>query len=305
MLDAQTHRLRPLQGVPGAAVLGPSLDLGTDIAAAVLPPRQDYALALTGDNQDVQVVHFTASGPTLAPIEGVGAAPDRMVLSPSGAAAGFYRQASGMVQVVTGLPDAPVLARELAVAGADQDLAALAINDDGQILAVGLEDATNLLLWRPGGNTTVPLPDRIRAIAFRPHTRDVAVATANNQVLLLADLSGQSQPAVVAGSDEGVAAPVALAFSGDGQKLFTANSDPGSVTISDLAQRAASILTCNCSPSGLARLKGTAVFRLTEAHDPLLLLDGTTNLSRILFVPPDPPAAVLADAGANAQEAGQ
>jgi hypothetical protein len=303
-LDSQTHQLRPLQGIPGAAVLGQPLDLGTDILAAASSPRQDYALVLTGDNRDVRLLRFSVAGVTWNQVDGVGAAPDQVRLSPSGSAAALYHQATGAVQIVAGLPDSPALVREVAVAGAGQRLAALAISDDGQVVAVGLEDSATLLIWGAGSTASVPLAGNVRGLAFRPRTQDAAVVTANNQVFLLADITSQPQPTLVAGSDEGISAPVAIAFSSNGQKLFTANSDPGGVTISDLAQGTASVLTCDCSPSGLAGLKGTAVFRLTEARDPLLLFDGTTSPSRILFVPLDQPAATPA-ASADAQGIGQ
>lgn len=306
VLDSSAHRLRPLLGVPGAAVMGQPLDIDMDIADAALSPRQDYALVLTGNSRDVQLLRLSSGSASLAPIAGVVSAPDRISLSPTGSAAALYCQTTGTVQIVTGLPDAPVLAWEIAVAAGGQQVTALAISDDGRVLAAGLDGAAALLLWTPDGSTaSVQLAQGIRAIAFRPRTQDAAAATANNQLFLLADITHNSQPLLAAGADEGIAGPVALAFSSDGQRLFAANSDSGAITTSDLAQGITSTLDCHCQPTGLDRLRGSAVFRLTEAQSSLLLFDGSTNPSRILFVPPDQTAGASALNAPDSQRIGQ
>jgi len=46
-------------------------------------------------------------------------------------------------------------------------------------------------------------------------------------------------------------------------------------------------LSCQCTPTGLDRLAGTDVFRLTEpSTGPMWVLDAGAHQSRIVFVPP-------------------
>ena len=306
VFDSQAHRIRPVLGVPGAAMLAQPVDVGMDIADAALSPGQDYALILTGDDRRVLVLRFRPDGVSTLPIDGAAAAPDRMRLSPSGSAAALYRQATGTVQVITGLPDAPTLARETGVTASGQNVTALAISDDGQVLIAGTGGSQAVLIVSADGNiTSVPLNDGIRALAFRPNSQDAAVATAGNQIFLLPDIAHAPQPASIAGPKEGIAGPAAIEFSSDGQRLFAANPAAGTVTESDLAAGTTATLTCDCSPSGLYRLRGPAVFRLTEASTQLRLFDGSTTPSRILFVPADQTGGTPAANGNNAQRSGQ
>jgi len=287
LFDSLAHRIRPLQGVPGAALLSAPLDAGVEIAAAVLSPRQDYTLILSGDERAVELLRFRPNGLLRQAIDGVTAAPDGMYLSPSGSAAGLYYQTSGTVQIITGLPDAPVLAREVGVAASGLNVSAIALSDDGQVLIAAVDDNPAILVSGADGSlTSVALGNRVQALAFRPHTQDAAAA-AGNTLVLLPNITQSPQPVPVAGTQDGIAGPTAVAFSNDGQRLFAANAGNGTVTVSDLALGNTAAMDCGCHPTGLYRLTGEAVFRLTEMPDPLLLFDGTTNPPRILFVPPD------------------
>ena len=296
MFDSQAHQIRPLLGVPGAALLGAAVEAGGGIAGAVLSPRQDYALILSGDNREVRLLQLRPEGAVTGVIEGAAMAPDRMFLSPAGSAAALYRKATGTAQILTGLPDSPVLAREVAVAGAGQDATTLAISDDGRILLSADDNQAVLVTSADGATVSIPLGERVQALAFRPGSQDAAAAT-GSRIFLLPDVAHGAQPVRVAGAEEGIAGPTAIDFSSDGQQLFAVNS-PGMVTVSDLAAGSTAGLDCGCTPAGLYRLRGTAVFRLTDALNQLRLVDGTTNPSRILFIPPDP-AGAIPDAGGS------
>jgi hypothetical protein len=286
VFDSQAHQIRPLLGVPGAAVLGAPLDAGIEIAGAALSPRQDYALVLSGENPGVQLLEFQPEGLSRRTIASA-VTPERMYLSPSGSAAALYRASTGTVQVIAGLPDSPVLAREVGVTASGQTPTAIALSDDGRVLIAGIDDNQAVLVIGADGSTaSIPLGYRVQALAFRPHTQDAAAA-AGDVVFLLPDVTRIPQPIRVAGAEEGISGPTAVAFSNDGQRLFAANAGTGTVTASDLTAGNTAALACDCTLAGLGRLRGAAVFRLTEMPDPLLLFDGTANQPRILFVPPD------------------
>jgi len=44
--DSPGHALRPVQGVPGASLIGDPINLGLDLAAAYVAPRQDSAFVV-------------------------------------------------------------------------------------------------------------------------------------------------------------------------------------------------------------------------------------------------------------------
>src|SRR5215471_3188556 len=83
--DAGAGAIRPLRGIPGAALLGDPLDLGFSPSSAVIAPGQGFALALSQDGP-VRVVSLGAKT-TALPLDGAIATPDRMLFSPSGASA--------------------------------------------------------------------------------------------------------------------------------------------------------------------------------------------------------------------------
>jgi hypothetical protein len=70
--------------------------------------------------------------------------------------------------------------------------------------------------------------------------------------------------------------------------VLTANSQSGSITITDLASGVSSTVECGCTPGGLEPLNGS-VYRLTAAAGPIWLLDGDAPGARVVFVPPDAP----------------
>jgi hypothetical protein len=80
---------------------------------------------------------------------------------------------------------------------------------------------------------------------------------------------------------------VALAVSDDGRRMFVANGKSRTVAIISLSGHAgATLIACGCTPTGLDRLAGGEVFRLTEPSDlPMWILEATRHQPRVLFVP--------------------
>src|SRR5215831_1047441 len=61
IFDGRSSSLRPLVGIPGAAVLGPKLETGVDMRQAFLSPRQNYAVGLTENGTVLVSVNSTAA----------------------------------------------------------------------------------------------------------------------------------------------------------------------------------------------------------------------------------------------------
>jgi hypothetical protein len=134
VFDQSAHALRRIQGIPGAALVGVPVEFGFAVSAAYVAPRLDSAFVLAGDGT-VHLFRLTADVPVEQTVDSLGA-PLRVVFSPSGSAAALY--SPGSVQVIKGLPDAPVLASTIRVRPNPRQRRALpntlAISDDGAYL---------------------------------------------------------------------------------------------------------------------------------------------------------------------------
>jgi len=83
---------------------------------------------------------------------------------------------------------------------------------------------------------------------------------------------------------DGIADAVAVAASGDGGRILVAMRS-GKVAIRDARSGEMALVSCSCEPDGLARLRGSAAFRLNGFGDgPVWILDASGEQPRIVFV---------------------
>lgn len=286
VFDHAIRSVRPILGIPGAATLGNPLESGLDLRKSAVSPMQDYVLATEGEHNQVVVLATNRTPLVAVPVQGADRGPEQLSISAGGTAAALYYKGGNHVLLISGLPAAPRISERLYLS-ASQVPSALAVSDDGQTLLAGIADT---VYWvSPSGE--VPILKGLHKI--------VSIALASNHTALVADgvanqihrvqhVTTAVEPDVVAGPKQGIAAPVAVAISHDGKRAFVANSKSGTVAILDLqAKTEVGRLSCQCTPTGLDRLAGTDVFRLTEPlNAPMWVLDGAAHQSRIVFVPP-------------------
>ncbi|MBZ5591124.1 MAG: hypothetical protein LAP39_02740 [Acidobacteriia bacterium] len=286
VFDHATKSIRPILGIPGAATMGQPLESGLDLRKIAISPAQDYVLATEGEHN--QVVVLATGQATLVPavVEGADRGPDQLAISAGGKAAALYYKGNNHVQLISGLPGAPKISARLYLS-AGQTPSTLAVSDDGQTLLAGV---AGTVYWvSPSGE--VPLLKGLQKIVSisldSNHTALVADGI-GNQIHRLRNVTGAVEPDVVAGPKEGIAAPVAAVLSHDGKRAFVANSKSGVVAILDLQTKTeAGKLSCGCTLTGLDRLAGEDVFRLTEpSNGPMWVLEAAAHQSRIVFVPP-------------------
>src|SRR5579885_1623028 len=65
VFDASAQTLKPLLGNPSAAMIGPASNVGAPLSAALVSPRQDYALVVTAD-RTVALVRLNGAAPQLS-----------------------------------------------------------------------------------------------------------------------------------------------------------------------------------------------------------------------------------------------
>lgn len=286
VFDHTTKSVRPILGIPGAATLGQPVESGLDLRKIAISPMQDYVLATEGEHNQVVVLATNHTPMVAVAVQGADHGPDQLSISAGGTAAALYYKGGNHVLAVSGLPAAPKISARLYLS-AGQVLSALAISDDGETLLAGVSDS---VYWvSPNGE--VPILKglhKIVSIALASnHTALVADGVAN-QIHRVQNVTTAVETDVVAGAKEGIAAPVAMAMSQDGKRAFVANGKSGTIATVDLQSKTeVSQLSCQCTPTGLDRLAGTDVFRLTEpSSGPMWVLEAATHQSRIVFVPP-------------------
>lgn len=281
VFDNSVRELRPVLGLPGASLLGGPMKWRYRVDQAFVAPKLDTAVGVTPEGafrlfriRDGVVTEITVGGLTPADSSA------RVVFSPSGASVALY--AGSHVQLVTGLPDAPVVGGIIDLTGGGNP-DALAVSDDARTLLVSANNSIRFFeSYADMGKLMDTAPGALVAFASGGH--DAAVVDSGAGVVLYRDLTGAGASQVIAPPDEGNTVFSALAFSTDGKSLFLASSAAQTVTQLDLSAGARNRIPCSCSPTILARMG--SVFRLTElAGDPLWLLDAPESAPRVVFVP--------------------
>jgi DNA-binding beta-propeller fold protein YncE len=280
VFDRLENALRPIQGVPGAALTGAPLALGFAAVQAAVSGDGEVALLVSRGTLEVNVVNLrqpTAAG--RIPIPGRAAG---VYLSPRGSAAAIV-DANRSLVLVSGLTSSMVVGQPIPIGGFPS---AVALTDDGNFAIVAFSGVSELLVvGQNGSRFTIPTPGLVSVLAFAPGSDNLLASGPDNTVWLIRQATSNPALAAVAGSGDGIASAAALAFTSDGKTGLVANAGNGTIAILDLTTGTTSAIPCACVPAVLDRLAAPGWFRLNEASDgPLWVLDA--NSGRILFVPP-------------------
>lgn len=285
--------LRPILGVPGAARLGDPLNLGVNLALAEISPKQDYALGVTTEEGGrlVLIAFGEAAQPSsLIPLEAAVAGASRIAFSRQGRAAALLFPENQILKILSGLPEAPVLTREidLRLAGLPE---ALALDDEGKLalLAVPENQGSRVLAYsQETGLQSLGIFGKVSALKLSADLRALVADRETQQVILIRDLLGSAQRLSLASREDGIHDPVAVEFSREETRVFVANAGSGSIASLSLDGGPATLTFCDCAPAALEKLDGDGVFRLTElSAKPLLIFEAGATENRVLFVPLD------------------
>lgn len=274
------HALRPILGIPGASVLGSPLDLGFSINEAVVAGNGQYALAIAALGRQVRLIRLTEPV-SAAPLPIVGRALGVFV-SPRGTAAAITTVEGSVVFLTRLTAESPEVV-QFPIASRPS---ALAVTDDGRFILAADSDTQNLLLvGRDGSRTSIAAPGHVSALAFRPSAYDALATGPDNTVWWIKTPLSDPSFTPIAGLDDGIQSPAAVAFSQDGRRAAVANAGNDTISIVDLQSGVKSSVSCACRPVRLEPLASPGFFRVNETSErPLYIVD--TSSPRILFVPP-------------------
>jgi hypothetical protein len=276
VFDAGTQTVRPLMGIPAASQLGGTLG-GTPLGGVAISSEQAYAVALEAGTGAALLVSQAGR----QPLTGVRAGAQLAAVSQLGTAAAVYFADTGKASILTGLPDAPQILREVTLDGAPL---LLAVSDDGTTLAAVVSLSANqatVFSYSADGAGQALLSDRLfPSLEFVPGATTLLMAT-QSAVYLYQSRQGLQ---LLTDQRDGIANVVGAAASGDGTRVFIA-MQTGQVAVRNLAASTQTVLSCACQPAGISRLRGKAVFRLNElGAGPLWVVDGDATVPRILFI---------------------
>ncbi|MEO8371232.1 MAG: hypothetical protein ABI806_18755 [Candidatus Solibacter sp.] len=285
--DARSSQIRPIHGIPGAALLGEGAGK-TGYTSAVISPRHDLALAISGETGRLQLIRF-ASG-DVQDVPGIDAAPFRLVFSPSGTAA---LAMGSKLQLLTGLSDS-LAVQDLALPPDSAEPTAIALSDSGQFVLLSTRSGDTATTWllAPGMSPLqIAVPAPIAVAAFQPGGRDAVALDADGAIYQILNSSIPGEVRQLYPGSSQTAGPVAVRMSADGRQVYTANR-PGTIAVIDVATASAVALDCGCAPAGIEPLTSSNLFRITEiSNRPLMLFDVSTSTPRVWFVPSDAPPA--------------
>jgi DNA-binding beta-propeller fold protein YncE len=293
VLDPSSHSIRPIQGMPGASLLGQPLDLPFAIDQAVFSSQGDLAVVFGGAR--VSLVRGLRSGsPEVVALPVSIANADSATWSGSGSAALIYSRGQSQLQVISGLRAAAIAGPVIDCSTLPGSIVSAALDGSASNLLVGIkvDGAGSVLSLRPdasGGFTPfVVLGAHMPStILFVNQDRDALVADSEaNRIVRIQDVNGSATVTVVADADHGIASPVGVQLSADGKSVLVANAGSNTVTVHSLDGSTPVVqVPLPVVPSRLDRLNREPVLLLNDmTSGPLYVLDEAGG-RQIYFVP--------------------
>jgi hypothetical protein len=248
------------------------------------------------------ILYTIGSGASVA-VQGVASAPDRIIFSPNGTAAGLWFSSTRHFQLLSNLSATPAI-NDMDFSFTGSDPTALAVSDDG-LWMVGAWPFSLYTIGPSGYAIVLPVSSAAEAVCFFHGRNDVAAITAS-QVTVITDVTSARTPNVIWSkpddpppADPATAAPVevavGLATSFDNRYLSVAGN-LGSLSTFDLTAGTSVGVNCACQPTSLYSMGGS-LFRVTSLTDGVVkVFDAASN--DVWFVPLATPASPLATASA-------
>jgi hypothetical protein len=274
--------LRMMSGIPAAGSVGGAITPGGAFSRIEVSPDQTQALAVAADTGAVML--YTIRTGTSVAVQGVAPAPDRIVFSPSGTAAGLWFSRTRHFQLLHSLSATPAVF-DIDFSFTFSDPTSVAVSDDGEWM-VGAWPFSTYAMGPSGYAIVLPVGGAAEAVCFFHGRNDVAAITAS-QVTLITDIAGAVTPNVLWSkpddpppADPATAPPVqiavGLATSFDNRYLSVAGN-LGALSTFDLTAGTSLGLNCACEPASLYGMGG-ALFRLTSLTDGVVkVFDASTN----------------------------
>ena len=273
--------LRPILGVPGAAVIGNQVKLPPRSTHLHVAPGQQYAiLQRFGEDPAVLMIEGTVRGTTIS-IPGVMTAPEAVWFSPSGNSAALASRSTGELQILRGLPSVPEVVRNI-------DVRAL----QDYPTAVGVSDSGSSILYAAAGAVYSLQADGSSRIVFS-QAGDVEIAfLPASDVAAIGD-SGSGLVSMYSGSRGGVSALAGglmglhhLAASRDGRLLFVDDQNAPCIWVINVSSGIVSESELPVIPDRLDALRNADMFLISsKPGEPNWIVFRRADAVTVVFVP--------------------
>ena len=290
VLDGRSGAIRPVNGIPGAALLGAPAAIPFEVRAAAVAAGRDYAL-VAGESGQVMLARSLASAsPVVTPVPDAIGGVSRIAMSENGSAAVIYSAGGARLQVVTGLPDDPRVEVPADASGLGSEITALAVDDTGKRAFAGTGSMDGAVYALSGGALTrLAAAHGVSAIALLNGGRDLAFASKSaDEIVLVRDAAGSANIEILGAAPAGVKQPVGLQAADNGRQLWVANAGSNAALVFNLAEPGAPVsIDLPGAPTRCDRLNGRSVLVFNDAGaSPLLLVDWAQERN-VYFVPVD------------------
>jgi hypothetical protein len=224
--SAEQGELRLLLGIPGASALGEPLAVPAGLRDLFFAPNQSYALLAPRAGVYLGLMTFQgAQEGTAVSVCGAIPRPDIVAFSPGASTAALYSRAEGRLQVITGLPNSPQLARVVPDNDLPDEVRYLAVADDGVTLLEGTVHNAVYVLPQLGLPRLLYTAGDLQGMAFSPRTSDlVGFDRATGTAFLLQDVDGASAYVLLADGLSGMDGNVFLQTSRAGAVIASTKS---------------------------------------------------------------------------------
>ncbi len=287
VVDPVNQSLRPIQGLPGASLLGPALNLPFAVnRAAILGKNAAIAIDATDAGQAWLVTGLLSGDLKANPLDGAIAGTDRIAINDAGSVAVLYSKTNSQLQFVSGLPGSASVSDPISMTGV---VGALAVSNDGGWALIGVTDSGAGAVYRVGpatNNQLLPVTTLgdPSAIVLRSGQDAVIADHATDEVFLVRDVIGAQERTPLVDGSSGVNGPAALLVLPD-QSILIANAGSQTIGRVDPVTLQMGTIPISGVPDRFEKLLQPGVYALNQpAGAPLLLLDASSDLN-VVFVP--------------------
>ena len=278
--------VRAILGIPGASILSPPLAIPAGVTSLNFAPGQKYAIVQGVAGAPIGVMTFPAANPgPLFEIGGAISQPDMVSFSPNGAAAVVYSASEGRLQVLSGLPKSPRIAREFSSTELANSPRLLVLADDGVTLLEGATDNSVYLLAAGAAPQLLATVGDLEGMAFIPKSVNALVfdRKGGSLSLLQSVNSAPSSQSLVDGLT-GLAGKIALQVAA-GRVLITSASTNHLWQI-DLQSLRVQDLQLPATAAMLEPLRTSGAYLLSwQAGQPAWIVDTSGQSGAVYFVP--------------------
>lgn len=287
VFDALSSSIRPMVGVPGAALLGPGVVADADNAE--IAPDGNQAIVSKGAR--VYLLSGLRNGdPVWTPVLSGVSKFDQIRWNSASTTAAVYSSDAGALTLLRNRGGAlEESAVDLSPVGAA--IGAFLVDRDGRyaIATTASEPAALYLLARDASPKLIAQFDRPGPMSLAGNERDLLVAdVARRQLVLIRDVFGNAEAQPFSALPDGVDAPVGVAVSQDEARAFVADKASKTLLVYDISTRSVmDRIPLDTGPSFVKRFSRNSLFLLNESTKtgtPIQLLN-TDGKPSVYFVP--------------------